>query len=374
MIRRGPVLPSRRLFAWLAGLILGSVSVASALVALQNHAVPPWMAVALPISTSLTGMGLIMGALELLKRLEEAGWRPSEPKLRNWALYLSCFGLAGLVIGGLRGAMMLIIEGSFASVWPVYAELGLCLYGSLLVAIVMDLQTQYERRALVKRTESLLAVHTIFESQEAWIEARNRRRKELHRIVNERVEPELAAVHAALSSAGRAELSEETLGTLCDRLDHLRDDEIRHLSHLTHPSIIDIGLHAALRGLVRRYRDRFTVTLDADPMLMEQLTGTLRLTIYRIVELLLELAAANAAQPVTVGLHRQGAAILLKVIGAKESFDFARARRDGQLALLEARAAILDGAWQIQDDPDTSGIRVLLSESAGTQSLSQRRN
>ncbi len=374
MIARGPVLPSRRLFAWLTGLILGSITVASSLVAFVNQVVPPVLAVALPIATSLAAMALMIGTLEIFKRLERAGWNPSEPKLTNWALYLGGFGLAGLGIGGLRGRMMLAIEGDSASAWLVNAELGLCTYGALLVAVVMDLQTRYERRALIKRTESLVAVHTLFESREAWIHARNRRRDELHRIMTERVEPELTAIHAALKPTGRPDVSDDVLGDLCDRLDRLRDAEIRHLSHLTHPSIIDIGLQAALRGLVRRYRDRFTVMLEADAALLERVSGTLRLTLYRSAELLLALAASDAVQPVTMRLSDEAGSVVLEVVGAREAFDFRRARRDGQLALLEARVAMLDGTWQLQDGEEGAGIRVLLPETSGTQSLSQRRN
>jgi hypothetical protein len=373
MIVRGPVLPSRRLFAWLSGLVLGAITIASSLVALELQVVPPALAVALPIMTSLAAMALMIGTLEVFKRLERAGWNASAPKLRNWALYLGGFGLAGLGIGGLRGMMMLAIEGESASAWLLNAELGLCTYGALLVAVVMDLQTRYERKALIKRTESLVAVHTLFESREAWIHARNRRRDELHRIMTERVEPELAAIHAALSPTGRPDMRDEALGDLCDRLDRLRDAEIRHLSHLTHPSIIDIGLQAALRGLARHYRDRFTVVLEADAALLERVSGTLRLTIYRSAELLLSLGASDAARPVTMRIAPDMGNVVLEVLGSPETFDFRRARRDGQLALLEARVAMLDGTWQLQDGEEGSGFRVFLPEAAGTQSLSQRR-
>lgn len=375
MIRRGPVLPSRRLFAWLSAIILGALSVASSLVALQNAAVDPFMAVAMPVGCSLAGFIAIMGALELLKRLEHAGWRAYEPTLMNWLIYLGTFGLTGALIGRLRGEMMLAVEGNAASAWLMNAELGLCTYGALMVAVVMELQTRHERLALVKRTESLMAVHTLFESREAWIHARDRRRDELHRIMTDRVEPELAAIHAAIAPTGRTELDDEDLQTLCDRLDRLRDAEIRQLSHLTHPSIIDIGLHAALRGLARRYRDRFPVTLETDAALLERLSGTPRLTVYRIVELLLELVSPKAKQAVTVRLAPEGSGVVLEVLGSKEAFDFRRARRDGQLAILEARVGMLDGQWRLLDaGAEGSGIRVLLPETSGTQSLIQRRN
>ena|GEM_PF-2529747 len=375
MIRRGPVLPSRRLFAWLSAIILGALSIASSLVAIQIAAVDPLMAVAMPVGCSLAGFAAVMGALELLKRLEHVGWRAYEPKLVNWLIYLGTIGLTGFLIGRLRGEMMLVIEGSAASAWLVYAELGLCTYGALMVAVVMEQQTQYERKALVKRTESLRAVHTLFESREAWIQARDRRRDELHRIMTERVEPELAAVHAALAPTRRTELDDDDLQTLCDRLDRLRDAEIRQLSHLTHPSIIDIGLHAALRGLARRYRDRFPVTLETNAALLERLSGSPRLTVYRIVELLLELACSEAKQPLIVRLAPEGPGVVLEVMGSKEAFDFRRARRDGQLAILEARVGMLDGQWRLLDaGTEGSGIRVHLPEASGTQSLSQRRN
>jgi hypothetical protein len=359
MIRRGPVLPSRRRFAWLSGMILGSISIVTSLVALQNQVVSPLMAVVLPVGASLTGMAIIMASFGLLKRLAHAGWRASEPKLMNWVLYLGCLGIAGLAIGIIRGRMMLAIEGPSASEWLLTIELGLCTYGALLVGVVMELQTHYERKALARRTESRHAVRTLFESREAWILARDRRRDELHRIMAERVEPELASVHAALAPGGRSEVEGETLEALCDRLDRMRDAEIRALSHLTHPSIIDIGLQPALRGLARQYRGRFAVTLEADPAALEGLSAPLRLTIYRVTELVLENAAAGASLPMAIRVATDEDGVTLELAGAPGAFDVAQAREHGRLAVLEARVALHEGSWELLGDDD-AGVRVLL--------------
>lgn len=358
MIRRGPALPSRRHFAWLSGMILGSVSIATSLVALQNHVVSPLLAIALPVGASLAGLAIIMACFALLKRLEDAGWKASEAKLMNWVLYLGSLGLAGLAIGVVRGQMMLAIEGLSASAWLLNVELALCTYGALLIAIVLELQTHFERKALLKRTESRLAVRTLFESREAWIQARDRRRDELHHIMEERVAPELAAIHAALTVAERSESVDEELAALCDRLDRLRDAEIRSLSHLTHPSIIDVGLHPALRGLARQYRGRFSVTLEADPAALERLSAPLRLTIYRVVELCLENAVAGASMPMAIRVDTEEPGITLEITGAPGAFDLARARQDGRIAILEARVAPHEGSWEPLDG-DGSGIRVL---------------
>lgn len=363
MIRRGPALPSRRLFGMIAGMVLGGVAVASMLVALERQAVPPILAVALPLGTSLAALALLLGVLEALKNLESSGWRAGAPQLRNWILYLGAFGLAGLAVGGLRSGMMILTQGDAASPWHVYVELGLCTYGTLLVAVLTDLQTRNERQALAKQAESLVAMHQLFDSREAWIQSRNRRREALRRIVTERVEPELAAVHAALAATGKPELSADMLANLCDRLDRLRDDEIRQLSHLTHPSIIDVGLQSALRGLARRYRDRLSVTLEADPALMESLSGTIRLTIYRVVELLLELAAPAVAESVIVRLARDGSELMLDVTGGKGTFKLSQAQQEGRLAVLEARVAMLGGAWRrLEEEGAEIGIHLRLPE------------
>lgn len=362
MIRRGPVLPSRRIFAWSSGMILGAISIASIIVATQRQVVSPLMAIVLPVGASALGLAAIMGALEILKRLETAGWKTSEPKLRNWLLYLGGIGLAGCAIGVFRGQMMLSIEGPSASEWLLAVEFGLCTYGALMVAVVLDLQTHFEQTALLKREDSRRAVRSLFESREAWIQARDRRRDELHRILNERVEPQLAALHGALApSLARPTLSADELNALCDRLDRLRDAEIRQLSHLTHPSIIDVGLHPALRGLARRYRGRIEVGIPTEVSLMEALSPPLRLTIYRIVELLLENAAASGAGAVQIGLAGDAPRLTLEVMGARGALDFERARREGQLAILEARVALLDGDWQILEGDEGSGIRIRLS-------------
>ena len=339
-------------------MVLGAISIASIIVATQRQVVSPLMAVVLPVGASALGLAVIMGILEILKRLEMAGWKTSEPKLWNWLLYLGSIGLAGSAIGAFRGQMMLSIEGPTASEWLLTVEFALCTYGALMVAVVLDLQTHFEQTALIKREDSRRAVRSLFESREAWIQARDRRRDELHRILNERVEPQLAALHGALApSLARPTLSDDELGALCDRLDRLRDAEIRQLSHLTHPSIIDVGLYPALRGLVRRYQGRFEVKLHADASLMDALSSPLRLTIYRLVELLLANASSSAAS-LQIRLDGDASRVTLEVLG---DLDLERARQDGQLAILEARVALLDGDWQILDGEENSGIRIRLS-------------
>lgn len=363
MIRRGPALPSRRIFAWTSGMILGAISISSMLVASQRDVVTPLMAVVLPVGASALGMALIMGCLEILKRLERAGWRASEPKLRNWILYLGGMGLAGTMVGGIRSQMMLSIVGPSASTSLLAIEYGLCTYGALMVAVVLDLQTHFERTALAKRAESRRAVHSLFESRESWIQARDHRRDELHRILNERVEPQLAAIHGALAaSPARPALSEDELAALCDRLDRLRDEEIRHLSHLTHPSIIDVGLSPALKGLARRYRSRFDVELHAEAALMARMSPPLRLTLYRVIELLLENVATGATAPLQIRLTGDAAGVTLEVLGRSGALDLERARREGELAIMEARVALLDGSWEVvEGGEEGSGIRVRLA-------------
>lgn len=347
MIRRGPELPSRRIFAWTSGMILTATSIPGILVAIQKQVVSPLLAFVLPIGTSALGLAIVMAGLELLKRLEKNGWRPREARLSNWFVYFGCLGLAGFAFGTLRGQMMLAIEGADASAWLPFAEWGLCTYGTLLVGTVLDQQSHFERRAMAKREESLQAVHTLFESREAWIQARNRRRGELHRLLEERVEPELDALHVALDPP-----CEEELGALRDRLDRLRDEEIRHLSHLLHPSIVDIGLQPALRGLARRYRHAFEIRLEADPAVLESLPSPWRLNLYRIVEWLLENAAASGGSgPVPIRFDSEGGIISLEVTASAGMLDFERAREEGRLAILEARVALLQGTWERPDGP-----------------------
>lgn len=338
-------------------MILAASCIPPIIVATQKQVVSTLLAFALPIGVSVLGLALVMGGLEVLKRLEKGGWKLQEARLSNWALYYGCLGLAGFALGTLRGHMMIFLEGPGTSEWLLTAERGLCTYGTLLVATVMDQQYHFERKAMTKREESRRAVRTLFESREAWFQARDRRRDELHRLLEQRVEPELDALHAALDPAQAAE--DATL--LRDRLDRLRDEEIRRLSHLLHPSIVDIGLHPALRGLVRRYRPSFGISLEADPAMLERFSAPLRLNLYRVVELLLENAASGGnSRPLTIRLAGGAGGVSLEVSGEPDAFDFERARQDGQLALLEARMALLGGDWEFLARA-RSGVRVRLS-------------
>src|SRR5690606_29287344 len=99
-----------------------------------------------------------------------------------------------------------------------------------------------------------------------------------------------------------------------DRLDHLRDEKIRHLSHLLHPSIVDIGLHPALRALARRYRPSLDVALVGDPKVLEGFPPAVRLNLYRMMELFLENAAAGGpSRAVTIRFTEEGEGVRLEV-------------------------------------------------------------
>lgn len=85
-------------------------------------------------------------------------------------------------------------------------------------------------------------------------------------------------------------------------LEDIRERDIRHASHLLHPSVLQVGLLPALRALARRFEGYFRTRIDYDPRFSRLdrssgsgLTGAWRLICYRIVEECLNNAYFHAA-------------------------------------------------------------------------------
>ena len=126
------------------------------------------------------------------------------------------------------------------------------------------------------------------------------------------------------------------------RIDHVREQEIREISHVLHPSVIKLGLGPAMRPLADRFRSVLDVRLFVDPRLDGVASRTdvdvsseTRLTAYRV----LEEALANVRSPMTAV---RAAADLL----ADETLDFERDQRGRVVTALHSGVRRLERIMQ----------------------------
>ncbi|MBO9541380.1 hypothetical protein J7643_12395 [bacterium] len=356
MIRRGIVLPSRRFFAWTGFIVLAPMTLTLLAWADKADAAHHPFGIEVAILVGCGSFALVMGALELLKRVEAAGWSFDAPLWRNWVGYYGLWTLVGLGIGCARATALQAAFGVAFAPGRYLFEVAMCLYAMLLVAFSLENQTVFLREAARKQEASRRAVRFLFESREAFFKARDLRRHEVVAVLERQVEPELQAIHEGVTRLrqGHGELLE----TLLARLDHLRDAEIRNLSHLLHPSIIEVGLAPALRALVRSRQGAFE--LEVESVLLESFTPALRLQLYRVVEQLLDMVPRHAAGRIRLGAEgdRPGA-LMLDVDFRGEGVALEPLRQGAGLALLDARVALLSGEWAEQSEhPERVGLRL----------------
>lgn len=140
-------------------------------------------------------------------------------------------------------------------------------------------------------------------------------------------------------------------------IDEVREVDIRHLSHLLHPSIVQLGLVPALESLSREYRDAVHIALEADPRVTaldqigdNRIPEPIRLVAYRVVEEALSNVLAHArATRVTISLSLEDDTHLrLAISDDGQGFDPHLTQHHLGLRTIEARVASVDGEWQLR--------------------------
>ncbi|MNR88734.1 hypothetical protein D3C86_411400 [compost metagenome] len=346
---RGIYLPSRRYFAWSALSIIGIMSLAVVAWAMKAGMPTRTSGIVAAAVVGLASFGGTVGAIDLLKRIEAAGWSFEEPRGSRWVVFYGVWAAVGLGLGLGRAAVLQEILGMTFAPGRVAFEVLICLYMALLLAFTLENQTMFLRVAARKQESSRRAVRFLFETREAFVRASDLRRHEALSILEQQVEPELQAIQerVARMRAGGGSLADAE--PLLQGLDRLRDTEIRQLSHLLHASIIDMGLVPALRALARNRHDGPPIHVEADSAAIGDLSASASLQLYRIVEHALELARTQTAREIHVSLARgEGARLLLEIALSGLGIDLDLARESGDQALLDARVALLGGEWGLE--------------------------
>jgi two-component system sensor histidine kinase UhpB len=221
---------------------------------------------------------------------------------------------------------------------------------SWLLAVLIEQRVDM-RRALVHSSREVRELAgRLIEAQE---QERSRIARDLHDDINQR----LASVSIELSAIRRsAGASGTDLAHVQDELIALSED-VRHLSHNLHPSMLhETGLEAALGSLCNTQRHRNGPSIDLNVMPnADNLPDAVALCLYRAAQEALGNAIRHArarAIEVRLGVVDQLAELRVDDDGIGFSMTGEAVRRRGLgLLSLEERAKLLGGSFDLNTSP-----------------------
>lgn len=154
-------------------------------------------------------------------------------------------------------------------------------------------------------------------------EAEDRQRREIAELLHSRVQTRLLIVwhrlgRLAAGLPGEAAAARAEMSALREEIEEIRESGVRQATHLLHPSVIGLGLGAAVQSLASRLGDSLAVTVQSTPALavlddpvQNRLPEAVRLTAYRVIEEALANVQRHAsAQRVQVRLDTPRAGML----------------------------------------------------------------
>jgi signal transduction histidine kinase len=215
-------------------------------------------------------------------------------------------------------------------------------------------------------------------AQRVLIAAEERTRRDVAEMLHGRVQTRLLVAWHRLSQCGQLLESDPAqvralLQQVAQEIDRVREEDVRNVSHLLHPGIINVGLLPALHSLLAQTRQLMSVTFTAAPEVValdnpaeNGIHPDVRLVVYRV----LEEALANAyrhgkATAVTVTLALAGRRLRLQV--SDNGCGFAPADRPAGIGFqsIAARAGQVGGAWQVQSSPEAGTTLTLWVPTGG---------
>ncbi len=204
-------------------------------------------------------------------------------------------------------------------------------------------------------------------SRERIVVAEERTRREIAELLHSRIQARLLVATHRLWEC-RAILSQDPakaaalLGELTDEFDRIREEDVRQVSHLLHPSVIRIGLLPALQQLAEDFEPQLRVTVTAGVRVTEldhparnALPEPLRLAVYRFVdEALANVARHAGVDAALVTVDFDGAlepALCVTVRDEGPGFDVSVAHAGIGLRSMQDRVEQLRGTLAIASAP-----------------------
>ncbi len=196
----------------------------------------------------------------------------------------------------------------------------------------------------------------------AMLQVEDRVRREIAERLHGRVQSTLLVAAERVRSCATSlrnsvpEMAAE-LDSVLNLLDNVREQEIRELSHRLHPSLIQLGLRAALFGLAGTWAPNVDVRVHvdqrveaADAPIDNQIPEEIRLAAYRVVEEGVTNARRHGeANRVDVSLYLRSKGLIVRVCDNGRGFVSSEFRLGFGLSQLGARVESLGGSWRIKN-------------------------
>jgi CheY-like chemotaxis protein len=239
-----------------------------------------------------------------------------------------------------------------------------------LVRVLQDVAAAYAHQALLAAENARLngilreQVDELERSRRLIASAEERLRQQIAELLHSRVQNRLLLAWHRLQDAcdrladdparARALLAE-----VAQQVDEVREHDVRQVSHLLHPSIIQVGLVPALERLAEDFLPQFRIDLQVDDPVADlddpehnHLPEPVRLAAYRVVEEAFGNAARHArARQVDVALSLRTQQLAIRVRDDGQGFDPAAVRAGLGLSSIAARVGAVGGTWAVTSAP-----------------------
>jgi signal transduction histidine kinase len=235
-----------------------------------------------------------------------------------------------------------------------------------LVRVVQGVAAAYTRQALLAEENARLLgvlreqVDELERSRRLIATAEERLRQEIAELLHSRVQNRLLLAWYRLEDCREVMADEpararDLLEEVSQQLHQVREHDVREVSHLLHPSIIQVGLVPAVERLVEDFLPQFRVELEVDAAVAElddpednHLPEPLRLAAYRVVEEALGNAARHArANRVDIALGVGDEQLAIRVRDNGLGFDSRAVRAGLGLSSIAARVGCVGGSWRV---------------------------
>ena len=212
------------------------------------------------------------------------------------------------------------------------------------------------------RRETEVAQEALAESrrqQAILLESEERSRRQVAQLLHDRVQAGIIAASLELRLAG-ASADESRIAAVVERLERLRDIDLRQAARALSPDLVNVDLRSALTDLASGYEPMMTTRVDVAPGLMRDrdMGETTLLAIYRIVEQgLLNAAGHGHALSVRVSVARVDSSLEVVVADDGRGLPASEMQPGLGTAVVEAWCQLAGGSWTLE--PGRGGGAVL---------------
>ena len=223
---------------------------------------------------------------------------------------------------------------------------------------------------------------------EAQREAEERTRREIAELLHGRVQTQLLLLNLKLGELEQRwpqapPPAKALVAEVRQKLDHVREREVRAASHRLYPTMLELGLTPALHMLAEGYEPHLVVLIESsarfarlDSPLDNHLPMPLRETAYRVIEEALGNVQKHAgATSVTISLSLESGHAVIQVEDNGHGVDPARVKPGLGLRTIAARVGNLGGTWRLTGAPAkgaTLTVELPLEHAAVNASLPAR--